>query len=260
MSKNMLNIEEKEGDLSLEFYIRGDIVPIYKNKLYYFKLSTSALPLLKNCPLQREINKEQVNKIYTSIEENYKINGNVPVFEPIHICKMEENYFILDGQHRCFAYKKFHDKVKAFQIPIFEHKVTTDDEFNDVFSKINSRHIIDEKALMNTKLIKVEQGLQKEWGNVVKQNNEKEDGSYKRCNRPYLDRRFFIEKARKSNFFIYNDSEIILEKMKLMNDLIRKTPFFRIKGAPKAEMFEKAEELNFYLGLDLELRWMNDLE
>jgi hypothetical protein len=130
------------------------IIIKFSDYLYYYK---PQIPLF-----QREFIEERINHFYQKIL-NYIIkngNNNIPFLNLIHCVNFDNKYYIVDGQHRFYAYKKYFDIYKNdFNITIAIKDCTTLQEVKDYFIDLNNNFqlhdiILDENDLDKSIIIK----------------------------------------------------------------------------------------------------------
>ena len=121
--------------------------------------------ILKYKPLiplfQREFIEERINYFFNKILEYLiKNNDTLPFLNLIHTISFENKCYILDGQHRYFAYKKYYDTYKKDFNIIFCQKICeTSQEVKEYFIDLNNNYqlhdlILDENDLDKSNEIK----------------------------------------------------------------------------------------------------------
>jgi len=115
-------------------------------------------PLIPMC--QREYIEERVNYFYNKII-NYVISDKyndiypVPFFNMIYCCNFDNSIYILDGQHRFYAYKKyFNDSKRNFNILINIKNCYTQEEVKNYFRELNNNYVLHDLILNETDLDK----------------------------------------------------------------------------------------------------------
>ena len=115
-------------------------------------------PLIPMC--QREYIEERVNHFYNKIisyviSDKYNETYPVPFFNMIYCCKFDNSIYILDGQHRFYAYKKyFNDSKRNFNILINIKNCYTQEEVKDYFRELNNNYVLHDLILNETDLDK----------------------------------------------------------------------------------------------------------
>lgn len=232
-------------------------------KLYSATLSSSGIDYIELWELQRKIENKHVEDIFNTIKQEWRDKESISFYDPVHIAHVidKDRYYVIDGQHRVSAYKKFHNDERPFYFPIYVHSVENEEEMLQLFKIVNKRLNIDINSLENAKLIDLEKNIKAEYGNVIRKNERNSSREYRPVNRPYLDSHEFYAEIRKNYFFQHNDAKTIFDKLKEINNSIRKLP--RVKRGGKScskNSHDKAEKLNFFLGLDKDMKWINDLK
>lgn len=262
------NYNEEDNDNEEDLF-ENYVTPVSKLNKHtrLISYSSSGLHLLKPWALQREINEDHVKELYKSMLESYKRNNELDFYNPIHIGykkysnNEEKNpYYILDGQHRIEAYKRL---IKIEDIPIQKiiitiHDINSEEHFLELFDKINKSLQINRKKLLQDKLINIKRLLDKKFEKI---------NIWKSLRRPYLDFHNFTIKYRIVNeeldeWYQELSAEDIVKRMLILNNIIKSIPL-RKDRVPKQKIspniHEKAENMNFFLGLDNEYEWIKQL-
>tara|TARA_A100001015_G_scaffold185486_1_gene206373 strand:- start:773 stop:1255 length:483 start_codon:yes stop_codon:yes gene_type:complete len=79
---------------------------------------------------QRDINEDRINEIINKVSTNNRL---VYKMSPLIIGVLDNDYYILDGQHRYFAFLKL--KIEKVVIQLI--KVNSSDELKELFNEIN---------------------------------------------------------------------------------------------------------------------------
>ena len=104
---------------------------------------------------QREFIEERINYFYNKIL-NYIIkygNNNIPFLNLIHCVFFDNKYYIVDGQHRFYAYKKYYNEYQNdFNITFIVKNCLLFQEVKDYFIDLNNNYqlhdiILDENDL-----------------------------------------------------------------------------------------------------------------
>lgn len=137
-------------------------IPIGPNLIIHNELFSKFLeknPEIPEC--QRSHTEERISEIYDKI-----INWNktdvfpVPYLGFLSIGILNKKWYILDGQHRYFAYKKFHETFGIpFKILYVAKTCNSKDELRNFFRDINNNYdpqeiILDDKSIDNSILVK----------------------------------------------------------------------------------------------------------
>ena len=194
-----------------------------------------------------------VNNLLKSMKNDYNKTGEFSFIEPIHICKKKDDgqYLILDGQHRLEVYSKLYHENKYIiqQIPCIVWSVKNDKELVDLFNKINSRLSFDKVKLIQTKLLEINDSLEKKFGQNIWGER-----------RPKLNKIDFCENIKNNDNCHKLSSEEIFNKLIEINTKIRGKPRnSRTKEYISASVHNSTEALNFFLGLDRTMSWMDEI-
>jgi hypothetical protein len=254
--------EEDEDDKPyepLKKYIKNNtIVPISKNK-YFCMLSMGSHHTITNWDLQRSISQEKVQQIVKDLEEHYNKYGEYEFTDPIHIGHKinEENihdkekftpHYIIDGQHRLEAYKILYNtkNYKIDYFPCYVHEVTSEEEFLTIFDKVNNRLVFDRTKLLQFKLFELEKLLDKHFKKIW--------GS----NRPYVDKKKLFEKLRLRDYCQKSEAKEIFDKLLIINKKIKCLPRSK-RCKTTSTCHEKAENIDLFLGLDKDMKWIDEI-
>jgi hypothetical protein len=255
---NLLNIkfENYKSDLISKFIVQDKITEFNSKSILCYYL-WSGIEDLDRWELNRKINLEHVKKIYKEMTKDYEKIGEFIFYEPVHLAIKENSvFYIIDGQHRLLACAKLHKKNKypTQQIPCVLWFPKTEEEFIEIFDKINSRTPIDKTKLFNYKINEIIGWIDKTWN---------KDG--KEClwgkTRPKINKELFVNKMRDSDTVHKLDTNQIITEIKKINSKIRGLP--RNKRCDKKSVSDSvhnhAESIDFFLGYDKELGWIDDI-
>lgn len=112
---------------------------------------------------QREFIEERVNYFYNKIiqyalSEKYSINYPIPFFNMIYCTLYEKTLYILDGQHRFYAYEKYHRETKRdFNIVLNVKSCNTLDEVKEYFRELNNNFVLHNLILKEDDLEKAKE-------------------------------------------------------------------------------------------------------
>ncbi len=163
---------------------------------------------------QREFIEERIayffNKIIDHIIKNNE-NSSLPFLNLIHIANYENKCYILDGQHRFFAYKKYYDTYKTdFDIFFCKKDCATIQEVKEYFIDLNNNYqlhdlILDENDLDKSNEIK--RYLKTKYSKHL---SNSETPRYPNVNLDQITKHFLIHNKELS-------SKAILEKIEALN-------------------------------------------
>ena len=149
-------------------------------------------------------------------------------------------------------YKLFKkNKYPIQQIPCILWFPESEEEFVEIFDKINSRTPMDKSKLFNYKISAIMGWMDKNMGK-----NEVIWGK----KRPKIDKDLFVEKMRESDSVHKLETDEIIKKISDYN--------IKLRGMPRNKRCNKTvndsthvhmETIDFYLGYDKELKWIEQL-
>jgi hypothetical protein len=235
-------------------YIVPNKITDYNSKAIMCYYLWSGADELDRWELNRKINLEQVKKIYKEMTIHYQKLNEFIFYEPVHIAiKKNSVFYVIDGQHRLLACAKLYKKNKypIQQIPCVLWFPKTEEEFIEIFDKINSRTPMDKTKLFNYKINELIEWFDKTWGKKY---------SIWGKTRPKINKDLMVEKMRESDSIHKLETNEILERIKKINEKIR--GFGRNKRCLKPtsdSVHNNAETMNFFLGYDKELGWIEDI-
>lgn len=235
-------------------YIVPDKITDYNSRAIMCYYLWSGAEELDRWELNRKINLDQVKKMYKEMTLDYQKSGEFIFYEPVHLAiKTNSVFYVIDGQHRLLAYAKLHKKNKypIQQIPCVLWFPKSDEEFIEIFDKINSRTPMDKTKLFNYKINEIIGWFDKTWGKKY---------SIWGKTRPKINKDLMVEKMRESDSIHKLETNEIIEKIKKINEKIR--GLSRNKRCEKTvsdSVHNNAETMNFFLGYDKELDWIRDI-
>jgi hypothetical protein len=232
-------------------YIDKEQQIVISSNCIFTKFSWNGAELIDRWELQRTINKKKVISIAKDMIKYYKKNDEFIYMDPIHIAHVGEKYYIVDGQHRLVAFIKIYNinKFPIQKIPCIIWTLTSNEEIDDLFDKINNRLMIDKNKLMKHKLILLLNLMETKWNDDIWGER-----------RPRINKELFIEKIRNNDNCYKLDAEEIMEQIVKINNSIRlKKRNDRYTSKLSTLIHNKTEELDFFLGIDKELGWIDDI-
>jgi hypothetical protein len=253
---NLINEKFKnyKSELISQYIVQDKIIDFNSKSIFCYYL-WSGIEDLDRWELNRKINLEHVKKIYKEMTKDYEKSNEFIFYEPVHIAiKTNSTFYVIDGQHRLLACAKLYKKNKypVQKIPCVLWFPKNDDEFIEIFDKINSRTPLDKTKLFNYKINEIIGWIDKSWGK-------------KEClwgkTRPRINKDLFVEKMRESDSVHKLDTSIIMDKITKINCKIR--GLSRNKRSTKKSISDSvhnhAESIDFYLGYDKELDWIKEI-
>ncbi len=236
-------------------YIVQDKITDFNSKAILCYYLWSGIEDLDRWELNRKINLEHVKKIYKEMTKDYEKSNEFIFYEPVHLAiKTNSTFYVIDGQHRLLACAKLYKKNKypIQQIPCVLWFPKSEEEFIEIFDKINSRTPLDKTKLFNYKINEIIGWIDKTWGK-------------KEClwgkTRPKMNKDLFVEKMRESDSVHKLDTNDIINEIKKINSKIR--GLTRNKRCEKKSISDSihnhAESIDFFLGYDKELDWIREI-
>ena len=241
----------------------SDIISKYivKDKIYDFNSKSiicyylwSGIEDLDRWELNRKIDSTHVKKIYKEMTGDYEKKKEFIFYEPIHLAIKNDNiFYVIDGQHRLLACNKLYKKNKypVQQIPCILWFPNSEEEFIEIFDKINSRTPMDKSKLFNYKILDIINWMDKNMG--------KHECIWGKL-RPKINKDLFVEKMRESDSIHILETDEIIKKINNYNIKLR--GMTRTKRCDKSindSIHAHAETIDFYLGYDKELKWIEDI-
>ena len=248
-------MSDNNEELSLINFIKGDLFLPYSKDRNICIIKAGGLKYIKLWELNRKINLEKVESIYKSIVENIKKYNEPDLLEPLHIAFViyTNQYELIDGQHRYKSLERLYNEgYTCFEIPIFLHQVKSDSDKVKLFNKINNRLMIQEEDIIDSSIPKILDFIESYWFNKSKK------WTPYGINRPRINKEILVKKLKEN---LSKINKIPFSKIKEYfierNEYIKNLPRNKRNGGQKANPHNKADEFNFYLGLDKNMKWLN---
>jgi hypothetical protein len=234
-------------------YIIQDSVQNYTSNAQFLRFCWNGIGLLDKWELQRKVDIDHVNELAKSMYSDYKKNKEFTSYDPVHLGKKkgDDKFYVLDGQHRLEAYNYFYklNKFPIQQIPTIVWYTKNEADFIELFHKINSRLSIDKLKLVQIKLLEIFEGLENKYEKNIW-------GS----NRPKINKELFTDKLRNTESIHKLTTGEILIKLYKINENIRGLPRnSRVKPNCASSIHTSAENIDFFLGLDKNMSWINEI-
>jgi len=224
----------------------------------FTKFSWNGAELIDRWELQRTIDYDKASGIANEMIRYYKKNKEFLFTDPIHIgqIKNEElennnKYYIIDGQHRLEAIIAIYkcNKYPIQKVPCIIWSVKNDEEIDELFDKINNRIYMDSTKLMKNKLILTCNMMEEKWNKDIWGER-----------RPRISKELFIDKIRNNDDCYKLSAEEIIGKIVKINNDLRILPRQERGGNLTIKIHEKAEEIDFFLGIDKKLDWIDKIK
>ena len=244
--------DTEEPDKFDDYIIAGSVQK-YTSISNFLRFNWNGVHFLDKWELQRKVDIEHATKLARSMLKDYNETKEFLSYDPIHLGKKpnDNNIYVLDGQHRLEAYIYFNEKNKypIQQIPAILWNAENEEHFIELFRKINSRLSIDKLKLVQMKLLEICEGLEKKYGTNIWG-----------INRPKINKHIFTDKFKNSEFIHKLTTEEILNILYQINENIRglSRPL-RVKPNCAANIHLSAENIDFFLGLDKNMLWINQI-
>jgi hypothetical protein len=251
---NSEDLEDEKPDNFVN-YIDKTCTQQYAKNAEFTQIIWTGISFLESWEVNRNVNSEHVVKIAYSMRDDYTKFKQFIFYDPIHIGKKETDnkYYVLDGQHRLDACNYFIKKNKypIQKIPAIIWYVKNDNDFVELFARINSRLPIDKVKLAQVKILEIIDGMSNMYSSKI---------WAEKC--PRMNKARFIEKLRNADVFTKKTSDEILKLIFRKNKEIRKLPRterVHIKPLPSVKSHSTADDMDFFLGLDKKMSWINEL-
>lgn len=241
----------------------SDVISKYidKDKISDFNLQSifcyylwSGIEYLDRWELNRKVDLSHVKKIYKQMKNDYDKKGNFLFYEPIHLAIKTNNIlYVIDGQHRLLACNKIYKKNKypIQQIPCILWFPESEEEFIEIFDKINSRMPIDKTKLFNYKINDIISWMDKNYG--------KSETIWGKI-RPKINKDLFVDKMRNNDLIHILETNEVIGKINAYNIELRgKNRNNRFNKTINDSIHNRAESMDFFLGYDKKLEWINNL-
>ena len=254
---SMGEIDENNEYLDFTNYIDYS-QKIFMNKNSTFtKFSWNGAELIDRWELQRTIDYDKASGIANDMIRYYKKNKEFLFTDPLHIAQikneeLENNnkYYIIDGQHRLEAIIAIYkcNKYPIQKVPCIIWAVIDDNEIDELFDKINNRIFMDSSKLMKNKLILLCNLMEEKWNKDIWGER-----------RPRINKELFIDKIRKNDDCYKLSAEEIISRIVKINNEFRILPRKERGGNLTIKIHEKAEDIDFFLGIDKKIDWIDKI-
>ena len=156
---------------------------------------------------------------------------------------------MIDGQHRLVAFENLYlkNKYPIQQIPCIIWLIKNEEDFLILFDRINARTPINRYKLFNYKINEIIFELTKKMGNVE---------TIWGTRRPQINKNLFVQEMRENNFVHNMEIELIIKKILEINNEIRGLPRTKRCKGISSTIHSHAEKMNFFLGYDKDLSWI----
>jgi hypothetical protein len=235
---------------------------IKSSKERYEKVSISSLLSKLNLPaIQRVLNEERVDFLYSQFYDIFKMGREIISPGVLIIAENKDgSYFLLDGQHRFYAYKKLYDVHKHDQTLVVNIIKQDETGMRQLFNLINDT--------VPVKEIPLELDLS-ESRTVMKHFTDKYKPFFKltphSVHRPHVNSSTFNEVVNKL-LLVFKKADKVIEEIEKINTELSDcnyTQFLVKKSYSKADtesaLLKARMKGNFFIGMFPELECLNKL-
>ncbi len=107
--------------------------------------------------IQRDCILERVEKFAIILNNYYEEYNLVHDLNTIHIGKLDNKYYLIDGQHRYRAYAQFWVETNInFNVLVMIYETDSNEEFRQIFRELNDNYITNELILEESEIDKKE--------------------------------------------------------------------------------------------------------
>ncbi len=248
--------EEDEENLEINTevftdYILKESIRPYNDNSHYCQFLWSGIEHLDHWELQRKLNKDHAKSILSQMKKDYKKKNQFIFYDVIHLgIKPDGNYYVIDGQHRLVAYYNLYlkNQYPIQKVPAVIWKTTSDDDFLEIYERINKRVPFDVTPF-NKKILDIIFQLDNHFDNTIWGKK-----------RPKIDKTLFISEMDTNDSVHKLDADTIVKKIIDIN--------IKIRGLPRSKRTDikipnsthaSAESIDFFLGYDKNLAWIHDI-
>jgi len=210
----------------------------------------------------RPIDEEHVENIFNNYVQDMKENKVLPNLRTICVgYRKDENvYYLLDGQHRIRALKKFLKKYssKKVNVIIEVHSLSDEDETVSLFNQVNNSKILQAEETPHKGAMKIITKIKKEYAKFVF--SESSSTYY-----PKIDPKKMHKHLKRVLMKGKITEEELYEKIMKKNNVYRKR-YRSGKSIPNYDpernikAGEKVEKHGFYICLDRNFEWIKEIE
>lgn len=254
---------------NLDLYLEKKIVPINGDGIEYSTWFTKLIPcgidFIQQWSLNRPVDNSFIENIVEFQEEFYRKNKRYNFIDPIHLSKDENNnYFLIDGQHRACAYQKLYHKNDRPRIPVIIHSVKDENEKMEIFKIINNRAFMKLDELNIEKLDGLKKRMNNYWVAIHQERKKRNPNEYNFKTvfgniRPYINENKFCKMIRETNTFKEKSIDKIMDILIDINNNIKNMNKTKRGKGISSQTHDKCDCFSFYLGCDKDMNWMKNL-
>ena len=197
---------------------------------------------------QRIIDIHKIDLIIDEQEKMYKEYNNYKFLGVLSLCRMNDKYYLIDGQHRYSAMKKLYkDYGINFNIFIQIYDVNSMIKLRNIYENINKNTTLpnivfdddEEKIIISETSLYFQSKYTNVWSSSTK------------CHRPCIFKNYFEETIQfLQNYLKFENSEELIRVIEEYNNNHKnhKREDFKDKSITE-NMFQNASKNKFYLGL-----------
>ena len=213
-------------------------------EIWYDNLIHNYDIIIPDC--QRIINNDNVNSIVNYQKDMYIKYGEFKFIGVLIIVNFNNNFYLIDGQHRYTAiYKLYNEYKHNFKINIQIITVNSYEQLNEIYNIINKNTPLPNFEFKDNN----EKNIIQEVCDFFKQNYKNVWSKNERSRRPFISFNNFQESLK----FIIDNTNIqtskkLIDVLQERNELLSGFTIDEFKKV-NDNMYNKAKELRFYLGL-----------
>lgn len=258
---NELDLNELEENKRSFIFKKFLNNPYYETNDYKsFIVDKSFLNYTKKWSLNRNINKTHWKKLYSKFEDNIKNKNQLDLTGIITICFYENNFLIIDGQHRIKAIKELMNtynfdcniRIDIFYPENYEIMVK-------LIKKINYILPIDINKIFENNIHDIIKFIKEKYTN-----KDKSIVKLKSYQRPYINENKLVDELRKCKYLnLFHNKKKLFKMISSKNNEYKKKNINELKFDNKSVSLQTiniADEFDCYLGLDNNYKWLLDIE
>ncbi len=253
-NKDEQELEQEQEPDHFGNYIIKESKSIYNHNSYYCQFLWSGIDHLDHWELQRKVTKEHAKQILIQMKKDYKSQGKFTFYDVVHLgIKPDGKYYVIDGQHRLVAYYNlfYKNQYPIQRVPAVVWETKTDDEFLEIYERINKRVPFDVTPF-SKKILDIMFQMENYFGKGQTIWGKK---------RPKIDKILFVEEMKTNDDVHKLDADTIVKKIIDINIKIRGLPRSkRGDGKITSQVHTSAENMDFFLGYDKTLKWIHDIK
>ena len=169
--------------------------------------------------IQREYVEERVEYFFQHLEKYMEVYKELYYLNPLHIGEYQGSFYIIDGQHRFMAYKRFYEKYCErvegdFQITVIHRYCESEDDLRSYFMEINN-HFITTEMILKKEEMKIGESIKQH----IKKHYKEHISHSEKPKFPHIHLDTFVKSVLER--FPNEDSTSIIEKIERTNEEIK---------------------------------------